>query len=251
MKRSQINDVIAYTMKALEKKQFPLPPFAYYPPEAWGNLEKSEEEIVENMLGWDITDFGRGDFHNVGLTIFTFRNGNFYEKIKYPKPYAEKMLYVMDGQVLPFHYHWYKCEDIINRGGGNLEITLYNSTRNDFDHRDAAEKGEKGNFANSPVFVSIDAKKTEVEPGGTVILRPGQSISLMPGQYHQWKGIPGTGDIILFEVSATNDDTIDNRFYSAGNRIPEIEEDEPAQHLIFADYPAYTGFHFLDGRVKK
>ena len=108
MKRSKFNEVVQYTIDALKKAQFPLPPFAYYTTEDWRNLPESEIELVENMLGWDITDFGSGDFDKVGLTIFTFRNGNFYAKDKYPKPYCEKMLYVMDGQILPFHYHWYK-----------------------------------------------------------------------------------------------------------------------------------------------
>ena len=54
------------------------------------NLPENEIELVENMLGWDITDFGSGNFEKVGLTIFTFRNGNFYAKEKYPKPLQRK-----------------------------------------------------------------------------------------------------------------------------------------------------------------
>ena len=60
-----------------------------------------------------------------------------------------------------------------------------------------------------------------------------------------WQGVPGTGDVILFEVSTTNDDTIDNRFYKAGERIPVMEEDVPAEYLMFADYPNYTKFSFI------
>ena len=65
-------------------------------------------------------------------------------------------------------------------------------------------------------------------------------ITLMPGQYHMWQGIPGTGSVMLFEVSACNDDNVDNRFYRAGKRIPEIEEDEAPEHLIFKDYTKYS-----------
>ena len=240
MKRSEINQIIEYTINALRREKFPLPPFAYYGIEEWKNLSDDEAEIVENMLGWDITDLGSGDFRKIGLTIFTFRNGNFHMKEKYPKPYAEKMLYVLDGQVLPFHYHWNKREDIINRGGGKLEIVLHNSTTEDFEDINGMIMHRKGTFAGTPVKVSVDGKTVVVEDGGSVILEPGQSISLSPGQYHQWKGVPGTGDIILFEVSTTNDDTVDNRFYDAGERIPGIEEDVPAQYLIFADYPKFT-----------
>ena len=47
---------------------------------------------------------------------------------------------------------------------------------------------------------------------------------------------------MLFEVSTCNDDTIDTRFHTAGGRIPEIEEDEEAKYLIFADYKDYVNF---------
>ena len=113
MKRSEANSIIQHTIDVAEKMAFPLPKFAYYTPEDWKNLKEDEIELVENMLGWDITDFGSGDFNKIGLTIFTFRNGNFYAKDKYPKPYAEKLLFVNDGQILPFHYHWSKMEGLL------------------------------------------------------------------------------------------------------------------------------------------
>ena len=232
MKRSQINAAILYVMDALKKNQFPLPPFAYYTPEQWKSVGESEEEIIDNMLGWDITDFGYGDFSRIGLSVFTFRNGNFYQKEKYPKCYAEKILYVMDGQILPFHYHWSKMEDIINRGGGDLEITLYNAVKEDFDDMQGGLNGRPGSFADTDVVTTIDGKKTIVPAGGKIILHPGQSVTLTPGQYHQWQGVPGSGDVILFEVSATNDDNVDNRFYRSGQRIPDIEEDEAPKYLM-------------------
>ena len=245
MKRSKANEIIQYTINALNNAKFPLPPFAFYTPEDWGKLEEDEIELVENMLGWDITDFGSGDFDKIGLTIFTYCNGNFYAKDKYPKPYAEKMLYVMDGQILPFHYHWEKREDIINRGGGDLELTLYNSTAADFADVEGGRAGKIGEFADTDVIASVDGKNIVVPAGGKIILKPGQSISLAPGQYHQWQGVPGTGDVILYEVSTTNDDTIDNRFHTAGERIPNMEEDVEAKYLMFADYPKYTKFDFI------
>ena len=244
MKRSRANEIIQYTIDALTKANFPLPPFAYYTTEDWKNLGEDEIELVENMLGWDITDFGSGDFDKIGLTIFTYRNGNFYNKEKYAKPYAEKMLYVMDGQILPFHYHWSKMEDIINRGGGDLELTFYNSKPEDFADMEGGLAGKPGQFDDTDVIAQIDGKKILVPAGGKLILKPGQSVTLMPGQYHSWRGVPGTGDVILFEVSTTNDDNVDNRFHTAGERIPTMEEDEPAKYLMFADYPQYTKFTY-------
>ncbi|MBR2570988.1 MAG: D-lyxose/D-mannose family sugar isomerase [Clostridia bacterium] len=244
MKRSEANQIIKYAMKVMKDNKFPMPPFAYYTPEDWKKLGDDEEEIVENMLGWDITDFGSGDFNKIGLTIFTFRNGNFYNQKKYPKVYAEKYLLVNDGQVLPFHYHWYKMEDIINRGGGDLTVTLYNCTPEDYADKEGGLAGKPGTFADTPVTVKIDGKRVTVPAGGTVTIKPGQSICLAPGQYHSWQGVPGTGDVILFEVSTRNDDTVDNRFHTAGERIPEMIEDEEPEYLMFADYPKYTKFTF-------
>ena len=244
MKRSEANKIIKYAMDVMKKYQFPMPPFAYYTVDDWKNLGEDEEELVENMLGWDITDFGSGDFNKIGLTIFTFRNGNFYNQTKYPKVYAEKYLLVNDGQVLPFHYHWYKMEDIINRGGGDLTVTLYNCTEDDYKDVEGGLAGKPGTFADTPVTVTIDGKKVTVPAGGTVTIKPGQSITLKPGQYHSWQGVPGTGDVVLFEVSTRNDDTIDNRFHTAGERIPEMIEDEEPEYLMFADYPKYTKFSF-------
>ena len=38
--------------------------------------------------------------------------------------YAEKVLIVDPDQVTPFHFHWVKTEDIINRGGGELVVQV-------------------------------------------------------------------------------------------------------------------------------
>ncbi|WP_394915642.1 D-lyxose/D-mannose family sugar isomerase [uncultured Robinsoniella sp.] len=223
MKRSEVNNIIEYAIALTEKRDLPLPPFAKWGPKEWKRAGENERELMDNMLGWDITDFGSGDFEKIGLTIFTFRNGSFLDKETYPKPYAEKLLLVRDGQILPYHFHWSKMEDIINRGGGDLVLKLYNSD-------------ESEAFADTDVLVAVDGQKMTVPAGGNVILKPGQSITLMPGQYHTWQGIPGTGDVVLFEVSSVNDDRVDNRFHRAVGRLPEIVEDEPAKYLIFNDY---------------
>ena len=60
-----------------------------------------------------------GRMENQGI-----RNGNRAMQDKYPKVYAEKLLYMKEGQYSPNHFHWYKTEDIINRGGGNILIRV-------------------------------------------------------------------------------------------------------------------------------
>ncbi len=100
-------------MTAFEKAGFYLPPFAHLPADAWAGLGQEYDEIRDNMLGWDITDFGSGDFEKKGLLLLTVRNG----KPGVPgKTYAEKLMYVMEEQVTVMHFHRQKMEDIINRG---------------------------------------------------------------------------------------------------------------------------------------
>ena len=74
----------------MEEKCVILPPFAYWSVEDWQTKNHEYDEIRDNMLGWDITDFGSGDYNKIGLLMFTVRNGNFSDK-KYQKPYAEKL----------------------------------------------------------------------------------------------------------------------------------------------------------------
>lgn len=83
------------------------------------------------MLGWDITDYGLGNFDKFGFSLITIRNGCRTQPEKYPKVYAEKLLYLKEGQMAANHFHWFKTEDIINRGGGNCLIRVYNSLPNE------------------------------------------------------------------------------------------------------------------------
>jgi D-lyxose ketol-isomerase len=117
-------------------------------------------------------------------------------------------------------------EDIINRGGGNLIIELYNSDEN-------------GEFTNNPVTVSIDGIKRKVEAGGIIILTPGESICLRQGVYHRFFGEEHKGKVLVGEVSAVNDDTSDNRFYKPVGRFPEIIEDEYPLYLLASEYSKY------------
>jgi D-lyxose ketol-isomerase len=222
MKRSMINANIKLAKELLDKFSFKLPKWGYWSPDQWKKVGLEAREIKECMLGWDLTDFGLGDFENKGLTLFTIRNGNLANKNN-EKTYAEKIMLVKDGQITPMHFHWSKMEDIINRGGGDLLIQLYNSTPDE-------QLDEK-----SEVKVSIDGIMHTVEPGGTVRLKPGESITLTRGMYHKFWAEGGHS--IVGEVSMTNDDNVDNRFYEQLGRFPEIEEDEPPIHLLCNEYP--------------
>lgn len=222
MKRSEINRLISGSIQFLNRHNFLLPPFAHWSADTWRNLDATCNEIVENSLGWDITDFGHGDFQGTGLVMFTLRNGRLGQD-GISKPYAEKALITLEGQVTPFHFHWKKMEDIINRGGGNLLIQLYNSTAD-------------GGFADTAVTVQVDGMRKVVSAGSVLCLKPGESITLPPGLYHKFWGESGFGTVLLGEVSTVNDDTVDNRFYESVGRFPSIDEDEPPRYLLSFEY---------------
>ncbi len=224
MKRSRINSLIGEAKELFGRAGFKLPPFAFWTPEEWKKKGHEVDEIRKNALGWDVTDFGSRDFDNVGLLLFTIRNGNYHNPEQYPKPYAEKIMVVKENQVTPYHFHWKKREDIINRGGGELVLELYRST-----------KDEK--LSDESFTVSVDGVERKCRPGEKVVLKPGESICLEPYVYHKFYGAPGKGTVVVGEVSAVNDDNTDNRFLDAPGRFPRIEEDEPAVHLLCNEYP--------------
>lgn len=225
MKRSEINNAIHSAMKLFEEYKISLPPFVNWTPEQWQEKGAECQEIRDNMLGWDITDFGQGDFSKIGLFLITIRNGNQKNPEKYPKTYAEKLMVVQENQITPMHFHWNKMEDIINCGGGNLMIKLYNST-------------EDEQLADTDVVVSMDGVQYTFPAGTVVRLEPGQSITLTKGLYHRFWGEEGKGTVLVREVSMCNDDSNDNRFYDSVGRFPTIEEDEAPFRLLCNEYPA-------------
>jgi D-lyxose ketol-isomerase len=220
VKRSEINGRIADAEAFFRSMSFKLPPWSSRGPSDWESPPGDEAEIVLNMLGWDLTDFGSGDFDRRGLLLFTIRNGN---PRRDKKRYAEKVMIVGEGQETPLHFHWSKMEDIVVRGGGNLLVQLMAST-------------EEEGLSDGPLRVSVDGVSRELEAGATIRLTPGESVCLEPGVYHRFYGEEGKGRVLVGEVSAVNDDGADNRFYEAAGRFPKVEEDEAPYRLLVSDY---------------
>lgn len=213
MNRSQVNTLIRDAEQFLEQYRFVLPPFSKWTPEVWQTKGPEAKDIVERGLGWDVTDFGSDDFDNVGLVVFTMRNGNPDDLSKGGgKLYAEKMLIINVNQHTPMHFHFRKTEDIINRGGGDLVIKLYNSSDDE-------------KLADTEVSVMTDGVIRAVPAGGILRLKPGESITLPPYIYHDFWA---EGERVLSgEVSIVNDDNVDNRFLEPAARYLEVIEDEP------------------------
>ena len=226
MKRSEINQALKELEAMCRQHHCFLPPFCSFTPEQWMQLGHEYDEIRDCMLSWDITDYGMGNFDQLGFSLITIRNGNRSMPEKYPKEYAEKLLYLKEGQYAPNHFHWYKTEDIINRGGGNVLIRVYNSLPNEeIDYK-------------TPVTVHTDGRTYTVPAGTQIRLTPGESIHIQQHLYHDFSVEEGTGPVLLGEVSQCNDDNTDNHFNPPVGRFPSIEEDEAPYRLLCNEYPS-------------
>ncbi len=228
MKRSQINEEIKWAKELLEKNNIKLPPFGYWNLEEWKSKSKDLLTIKEVMLGWDITDYGKDKFDELGAVLFTLRNGSLKDS-KIGTPYAEKYIVLKDGQRLPIHYHVSKTEDIINRAGGVLAIKLYN----------VLENGEVD--YESKVHVDLDGVTYTFEAGEEINILPGNSITLRPYVYHLFWAKAGCGDLVCGEVSSINDDNTDNYNGEEVSRFSEVEEDEPILHPLCNEYKRVLG----------
>jgi hypothetical protein len=225
LKRSEINAIIRSADVFVRAQGFYLPPFAYWNAQDWQRKGIEVSEIVENSLGWDVTDFGLGDFTKFGLFLFTLRNGSPTNLVSGSgKLYAEKIMVVEDGQLTPLHFHWFKMEDIINRGGGKLKLRLYPASADE----SLVRTGE--------VNFSVDGCRRCINAGDVVTLDPGESITLEQNCYHEFWG---EGRVLVGEVSLVNDDNLDNRFFQSIGRFPTIEEDEDPLYLLVGDYDKY------------
>ncbi len=222
MKRSEINALQREAVAFFKRQKFYLPPWAFWSVSDWKSNRSQATEVIENKLGWDLTDFGRGNFNEKGLLLFTLRNGK--PGVAGCKDYAEKIMIVREEQLTPWHFHWHKMEDIINRGEGNLVVELCNST-------------EDGLLADSAVTVQVDGITKMVDARGSIILKPGESVTLPPYLYHQFYGEKDKGLVLVGEVSRVNDDEKDNRFLDPIARFTQIDEDEPPLYYLCNEYP--------------
>lgn len=220
MKRSEINSYLKEAEKFLAENKFFLPAWAFWSPAKWRSQGAECREIRECALGWDITDFGSGDFEHIGLLLFTLRNGSCGNP-DFAKTYAEKIMLVRTHQLTPTHFHWKKTEDIINRGPGILCLQLWKADEN--------EQLSKDNFS-----VSIDGISVELKGGAKVRLKPGESITLKPYVYHNFYA--EETKTLVGEVSTVNDDENDNRFFAPAGRFPAIDENAAPVYLLCNEY---------------
>ncbi len=228
MKRSRINEIIAEADEMIRRHGFALPPFAFWTPEEFRARRRAAAHVIEARCGWDITDYGAGRFDEMGLFLFTLRNGLLADlKRGGGMCYAEKLLISRQDQLSPMHTHVLKAEDIINRGGATLVVELYGSD-------------DRGGFAGDRGgTVWCDGIRRDFGPGDKLRLAPGESVTLRPGDWHAFWG--EGGDVLIGEVSTVNDDETDNIFRDPIGRFAQVEEDAAPRHLLVSDYSAWLG----------
>ena len=218
MKRSEINKAIQSAKKMMEKYCWTLPSWAYWSKSEYENKSELREYLNKHQMGWDVTDFGKGVFNEQGITLFCIRNG--IQGNVNDKPYAEKLLFMQEGQEIPFHSHKIKLEDIINRGGGNLAIEF-------------VEVDEKDQELSNKITVLVDGEKIRLDPHEPLILKRGQSVTVDRNIFHRFYAVKGSGMVMAGEVSQVNDDNNDNYFLEPIGRFSEIQEDEPTLHPLW------------------
>ncbi len=223
MKRSRINTIMAQAHDMIRHYGFVLPPFAGWSPAEFQTRRDVARNVINARCGWDITDYGAGRYDDMGLFLFTLRNGRLADLQRGGGMcYAEKLLISKRDQLSPMHTHVIKAEDIINRGGATLVVELFGSD-------DAGGfAGDKGGT------VFCDGIRRDFAPGEKLRLTPGESVTLMPGDWHAFWG--DGGDVLIGEVSTVNDDETDNIFREPIGRFSTVEEDEDPVHLLVSDY---------------
>jgi D-lyxose ketol-isomerase len=226
--RSRVNQILREGEAFVASFGFRLPPFAAWEPERLIAARHTSPGVFAGRLGWDITDYGQGDWDRLGLLLFTLRNGDVRHLARgRGRLYAEKILVSRRDQLAPMHRHLSKAEDIIHRGGGDLIMELF------------ASDAEGHLDERAPVEVPCDGRLVRLPAGGKLRLATGESVTLLPGTWHAFWG--EGADVLLGEVSTVNDDLTDNVFREPIGRFPEIVEDEPAYRLLVSDYDAALG----------
>ncbi len=216
MLRSEVDALIDDALARFAAQGLALPPWARFSPVDWAERPAQARFCAEHQMGWDVTDFGGGDFAARGLLLLCIRNG--IQGRPGERPYAEKLMVVRDGQETPFHFHAVKAEDIVNRGGGDLvvEVTRF----------------ADGTETREPVELLVDGDLRRLPPRTPVVLEPGESITLVPGQMHRFYG---RGIVLVGEVSQSNDDNGDNFFLDPVGRFAEIVEDGPTRFPLWTE----------------
>ncbi|HEU0296019.1 MAG TPA: D-lyxose/D-mannose family sugar isomerase, partial [Anaerolineales bacterium] len=95
-----------------------------------------------------------------------------------------------------------------------------------------------GQLAEGMQTVLMDGLWMEIPSGGIIDLEPGESITIPQKCFHRFWA--DEEDVLIGEVSTSNDDYADNVFLIEYARFPPITEDEAPKYLLVSDYQAFV-----------
>lgn len=236
MKRTEIDKAIARAIANAAKFGVALPKWAEWQP---SQFDASADGIRHQKLGWKVVDFGVGDFPNCGLVILALCSPLVDESgapLTEPKSVGEreypvtgfsrKYLFVQAGQTEPHHFHRQKArKEVTVIAGAPVRFEL------------AWADGDTA-LADKDVDVQVDGIWHRLKANGSIVVAPGETITL-PGELSHIISVPEGGeDTIMLETSTANNDSNDNIFpFMTPTSVP-VEEDAAPRYQLLDEHRA-------------
>jgi D-lyxose ketol-isomerase len=236
MKRSEIDAAIERAIGSAKKHGVALPKWADWHPL---QFDASADGIRHQKLGWKVVDFGVGDFQNCGLVIFALcspiadESGAPVTKQQtigghdYPVTgFSRKYLFVQAGQTEPHHFHRQKTrKEVTVIAGASVRFEL------------AWADGDT-QLSDKDVEVQVDGIWHHLPANGSIVVAPGETITL-PGELSHIISVPEGGqDTIMLETSTANNDSNDNIFPFMTPTSAPVSEDAKARYQLLDEHRA-------------
>lgn len=239
MKRSEIDGAIARAIGNAKKFHVALPKWAEWKP---SQFDASADGIRHQKLGWKVVDFGASDFPNCGLVILALcsplvddagaplTKPQSVGKREYPVTgFSRKFLFVQAGQTEPHHFHRQKTrKEVSVVAGAPVRFEL------------AWADGDTA-LSDKDVDVQVDGIWHHLPAGGSIVVNPGETITL-PGELSHIISVPEGGeDTIMLETSTANNDSNDNIFPFMTPTSVAVDEDATARYQLLDEHGAAVG----------
>lgn len=75
MKRSQVNEILLEGDAFIRSFGYVMPPFAYWSEAEFQGRLPAAQGLIDNSLGWDITDYGQGKFDDLAYSCLQRATG--------------------------------------------------------------------------------------------------------------------------------------------------------------------------------
>ncbi|MDX2108243.1 MAG: D-lyxose/D-mannose family sugar isomerase [Candidatus Melainabacteria bacterium] len=234
MKRSEIDSAIERAITNAKKYGVTLPKWADWHPK---QFEKNADGLRHQKLGWKVVDFGVGDFEHCGLVILVlcsplvdesgeplskpFRVGDH----EYPvTSFSRKYLFIQAGQTEPHHFHRQKArKEVSVLAGAPVRFEL-------------AWAENDTTLSDKPVNVAVDGVWHHLSANGSLMVNPGETITLPGNLSHIISVAEGGPDSIMMETSTANNDRSDNIFPFMTPTSKQVMNDVEARYQLLDEH---------------